>query len=265
MSSHPSLKTTSSPNHPTLYDVAIIGAGPAGIICAKTLLETCGPNLNIIVLEESKSVGGLWNREHRHYPQDNDTSPQCTCQDLDANTNVKVDASSQPVYENLHTNLLKDLTSFVDVPFDSKIEHFPPSETVLDYLKSYVSHHGLETCIRLNERVVKCSKMTKEGEENIWIIDTQKSTTLSQGTSIRRKEYMSKRLLVCVGHFRQGFVPSVRGISHYKGTLLHSSAYSSPDDFHNKIVLIVGGGLSGCDIAGILATRGHCARIIVSV
>jgi cation diffusion facilitator CzcD-associated flavoprotein CzcO len=47
---------------PTIFEVAIIGSGPAGLVTAKTLLVDHKVT-NIVVFEETSSAGGLWNRE----------------------------------------------------------------------------------------------------------------------------------------------------------------------------------------------------------
>lgn len=55
--------------------------------------------------------------------------------------------------------------------------------------------------------------------------------------------------MVCNGHYRDPFVPSIKGQEIFKGRQWHSHDYRSPETFQGKNVLILGAGPSGTDIA----------------
>ena len=173
-----------------ILEVAIIGAGPAGLIAAKQLKEICGfsvikPTMEankvpstqgessanyqgkIAIFEESSSVGGIWNLNPHGLRQD----VPCTCRDPEADPaeTINVEASPQPIYEHLRTNLPKDLSSFSDQPFPSDLEFFPPPQKLEDYYQSYSRKHELESRIFYNARIVKCWKDSNNNNNNSWI------------------------------------------------------------------------------------------------
>ena len=142
-----------------LLEVAIIGAGPAGIIAAKTLLDHDVPPNQLLVLEETSSVGGLWNRERR---------PEIPCFLSTANYNnndnpIAVPSSSQPVYRDLRTNFPKDMTSFLGYPFPAHIEMLPGPSTVAKYYQDFSSATGVDKVVQCHTRAEKC---VKKGE--VW-------------------------------------------------------------------------------------------------
>eukprot|EP00977_Amphora_coffeiformis_P001915 scaffold362_cov176-Amphora_coffeaeformis.AAC.41 len=241
----PSTTNDNDKNEP--YEVVIIGAGPSGLVSAKTLLAQ--HVAHILVLDESDSTGGLWNRQVR---------PSVPCRIVkyhNGETVREVESSSQPVYSDLRTNFPKDLTSFLGHPFGSHVEHFPPAETVVSYYQGYGRRFGVHVVTRLQTRVDRCVKEIGTASWTIYTTNTQTGD---------KTKFTSKRLLVCNGHYRKAYCPYVPGIENYKGRTLHSSAFRSALEFTDQTVLIVGGGISGCDIAKILATRGKCSKIIIS-
>ncbi|KAG7355139.1 flavin-binding monooxygenase-like protein [Nitzschia inconspicua] len=234
------------PTNIVVSDVAIIGSGPSGLVSAKSLLDQ-GIS-NIVVLEETSTAGGLWNREKKD-PQDSSIAARinvpCIIRHEETGQVIReVPSSSQPVYDNLQLNFPKDMTSFIGHPFPSHIEHFPNAETVASYYQGYGQRFGVDKLTRYRTRVEQCHK---EDSTGLWRLHTRHIPTGVTET------IHSRRLLVCNGHFRKAFAPYIRGMEHFQGRMLHSSAFTSPLDFSsNETILIIGGGISGADIAGIL-------------
>ena len=246
----------------------------------------------VAVFEETSSIGGLWNRQQQQRP-----NAPCHCYDSsslfsndggsdnDIITKNKskneskqflVETSSQPVYENLITNLPKDLCSFSDYPYPSEWEFLLPAEKVNEYYQNYfdIKHPHLKQYVHLNTRVEQCwkEKQDDDSKSNVWTIRTTTTTTATRTSDSAdqpptQQIWNAKRLVVCNGHFRKAYVPNIDGLRYYPGTLMHSSAFDTPKNprFHDKTILIVGGMASGTDIAGFLVTYGNCKRIIVSV
>lgn len=180
-----------------IHNVIIIGAGPAGLVSAKSILETCSSSsggdetISIVVFEEASTAGGIWNRESR-------PSIECHSQDPDDDdhNNIPVEASSQPVFRSLGTNLPKDVMSFQDFPHSPDEPFFQNPEQVCNYYKKYEKHHGLQQYINYNTRVERCYKEEKEGQDSIWTVQTS-STTLNDGEKQRQSSlWKCKNLLV---------------------------------------------------------------------
>ncbi len=105
--------------------VAIIGAGPAGLVSAK---ECLAQGLDVTVFEKTDRIGGLWNSGIGH------------------------------VWEGMLANLSNESCHFPDFPYQSKVDLFPTQSQVLQYLYDYVDHNNLEGCIRFNSDVSDVSQ-----------------------------------------------------------------------------------------------------------
>ena len=158
------------------YEVVIIGAGPSGLVSAKTLLAQ--DVAHILVLDECDATGGLWNRQAR-------PSVPCLVNHNDGKTVLEIEASSQPVYSDLRANFLKDLTSFLGHPFPSRVENFPDAATIASYYQGYGRRFGVDAVTRLHTRVDRC---VKEGSSSTWSIYTTNTKTGD------KSKFTSKRL-----------------------------------------------------------------------
>mmetsp|Transcript_11536 Transcript_11536/g.18768 ORF Transcript_11536/g.18768 Transcript_11536/m.18768 type:complete len:437 (-) Transcript_11536:415-1725(-) len=219
-----------------VYKVAIVGAGPSGLVTAKALLGCGVAPEDIVMFEESDQIGGLWNRKARWEPKDQHGQP-------------KVTSATNPIYDDLTTNLPNQIMAFSDFPFQTDMDFFPKSGAVLDYLNQYADKHDLRSMVRFNSRV-KAAK--KQGSQ--WKVT-------SDGTTF----YSSEHLVVCSGHFRKPFIPFVEGSSNFKGRQLHCSAFKNAKQMSGETVLIVGAAVSGVDIAKKLISSSVCKQVIVSV
>lgn len=105
--------------------LAIIGAGPAGLTTARTLLVH---GFEVVVYEKGSKVGGTWvwdNDNGRNY-----------------------------LYRNLHINTSKRLTQFEDFPFDADTQPVPDHHDMARYLDRYAEHFGLKEHILFRTEVV---------------------------------------------------------------------------------------------------------------
>lgn len=102
--------------------VAIIGAGPAGLAVAKHVLES---GLEPVVFEQSNSIGGQWNAGAAH----------------------------SGVWPSMRTNTSRVTTRFSDLAHEPGLPVFPTNQQILSYLRRYADQFGLEPYIHLNTRV----------------------------------------------------------------------------------------------------------------
>jgi cation diffusion facilitator CzcD-associated flavoprotein CzcO len=108
-------------------------------------------------------------------------------------------------------------------------DYYPSRDAAIEYLKFYEGKYNLPV-----KRKVDVTNVRKVGDE------FQLQT--SQGL------FVSKAIVSATGSFDNPFVPHFKGIEKFKGQVLHSSQYVSPDRFENKRVAIVGEGNSGAQI-----------------
>ena len=102
--------------------VAIIGAGPSGIVAAKHALEA---GFDVTVFEASSALGGQW-----------DTT-----------------AAHSGVWPGMHTNTSRAMTAFSDFPAPAEHPLHPAAEQIHAYLEAYARSFGVVEHIRSNTRV----------------------------------------------------------------------------------------------------------------
>src|SRR3954452_22895863 len=102
--------------------IAIVGAGPSGIVAAKYALEA---GFDVTVFEASGGLGGQW-----------DTT-----------------AGHSGVWPGMHTNTSRAMTAFSDFPAPAEHPLHPAAEQIHAYLKDYAGAFGVAERIRLQTRV----------------------------------------------------------------------------------------------------------------
>ena len=103
----------------TKAKVAIIGAGPAGLVTARWLIHHgCVPT----VFEAGPGIGGQWN-------------PDCL---------------SSATWQGLTTNTCRDMSRFSDLDHDQGVPLYPSRLDMLHYLQRYVARFELAGHVRAN-------------------------------------------------------------------------------------------------------------------
>eukprot|EP00755_Sulcionema_specki_P035078 Sspe_Gene.104216::Locus_80178_Transcript_1_1_Confidence_1.000_Length_1481::g.104216::m.104216 len=227
----------SGKKHP--LKVAVIGAGPSGLVVLKMMLSEGGMRTGeVMAFEETGGIGGVWHRTPR----------MCTPYFTREGGKAVEMASSQPVYPGLVTNLPKDTMSFSDFHFPASTAFFPPHTEVLSYLERYAAEHSLYKHIRFSSPVVSCEKVGL-----LWAVTTPRAT------------FHAERVVVCTGHFRNPFIPPVHGLETFTGRVQHTAAFTAPEDYAGECVLVVGGSMSGAEVVSTLSKSRACRMVCVSV
>ncbi len=110
---------------------------------------------------------------------------------------------------------------------------FPHHTKVLEYLKNFSDHYALAPHIRLSAEVHRIEK-SAEG----W--------TVHSGGSDERFD----AVIICNGHYARPRIPTLPGIEHFQGHLLHSHNYRAPNAMVGKRVALWGTAASGFDLSG---------------
>jgi cation diffusion facilitator CzcD-associated flavoprotein CzcO len=106
--------------------VAVIGAGIAGLVTAKTLAED---GFDVRVFEKGPDLGGTW--------------------------------AASRTYPGLRTNNTKQTYEFSDHPYPDDAELSPRADEVRSYLESYADRFGIRERIRFNHEVVSVERSTR--------------------------------------------------------------------------------------------------------
>ncbi len=139
-------------------------------------------------------------------------------------------------YESLTMQSSKYTFFFSDCPAPAEIDLFPTVEQVNSYLHSYIQRFNLEGSIHLEHDVQGVRK-----RPGGW--------TVSAHTPAGDKSFNVSGVLMCCGSYWIPKTPRILGLDEFGGEVLNSSQYHNNAIFRNKRVLVIGGGVSGCDIA----------------
>ena len=107
--------------------VAVVGAGPSGLVAAKSLQEE---GLEPVVFEQADGVGGQWYGPSAH----------------------------SGVWPGMRANTSKTLDAFSDFPPSESVPMFPRVEELRDYLRSYAKAFDLNRSIRLKTPVQRIER-----------------------------------------------------------------------------------------------------------
>ncbi|KAF2192070.1 FAD/NAD(P)-binding domain-containing protein [Zopfia rhizophila CBS 207.26] len=245
--------------------IAIIGAGPAGLVAAKYFRAEKAFD-KISIFEQRSFIGGIWN----YTPEDRSesllnvpqTDPSGQNQDpvwreCSQNSIHDGDISRQngvrklasfvsPIYEKLESNIPRGLMGFQNLNWPKESQLFPKHETVLEYIKEYGK--DVQDLVQFETQVVN----VEEAESNSWKVTTR---NLRSGTSQRE---IYDAVVVANGHFIVPYIPNIPGINcwneEYPGQITHSKYFRNASEFTNKKVIVVGNSASGIDISSQIAT-----------
>jgi putative flavoprotein involved in K+ transport len=126
-------------------------------------------------------------------------------------------------------------SSLPGMPFPGDPDRYPTRDEVIAYLRAYAKRFDLPV---LTHQRVECVARRGEG----FLVRTTQGATFS-----------THGVIAASGAFNRPNIPVLEGQAAYKGTILHSSAYMTPEPFAGQRVLIVGAGNSAVQIGVELA------------
>ncbi|KAH6675357.1 hypothetical protein F5X68DRAFT_235507 [Plectosphaerella plurivora] len=203
--------------------VCIIGAGPSGLVAAKTLLYNAPAGaFKVTIYEAQKRIGGLW-------PSSKDDGEGL-------------------VHPLMITNQSKHTMHFSDFAWEPEDPQFPRAWMVGRYLERYLRRYpGAD--VQLGHRVVK----TDQVEGGKWSV-TVRSDTGDEQSSV------FDHLVVTTGFFGTPIIPDVVP-QDPAAKVVHSSKYRNLEELlgagnpNGGKILVVGGQMSGVETAGTIANH----------
>ncbi|XP_030468539.2 flavin-containing monooxygenase FMO GS-OX5-like [Syzygium oleosum] len=211
--------------------VAVIGAGMSGLVAARELRRE---GHRVVVFESSNDVGGTWLYDPRV-----ETDPLGSDPDREV-----VHAS---IYQSLRTNLPRQLMGFSDYPFLEKgcgdPRTFPGHQEVLRFFRRFAEDFGLIELIRFKHKVVRVEHAI-DGRRDEWAVEWR----TCNGEEAAGVDVF-EAVVVCNGKHTQPKIAEFPGRSTWPGEQLHSRNYRVPEPYKDKIVVIIGKGISAIEIA----------------
>ena len=123
--------------------VAIVGAGPAGLVAARALQKE---NISFVVYERHSDVGGIWDIKN----------------------------PGTPMYESAHFISSKTLSGFPDFPMPDHYPDYPTRTQIDEYIKNFATHYQLREHIKFSTSV---EKAVFDEVDKTWQITDNKSIT----------------------------------------------------------------------------------------
>lgn len=210
--------------------VAIIGAGPAGLVTAKECLEA---GCKVTTYDSADDIGGEF--ANRFWPGGKLTSSPYVTSFSDFEPRMNKDGSR---------NLLHDT-----------------KEEYSEYMKIYAKHFKVDETLKMQEAVTKIAMKKLPDEEPTFNITVK---SWKNGKEVTRADGPYDHIAFCIGGNGTPHVPKVPGLEEFKklgGDVIHSADLGaktkSVDDAFKwcggKRVVGLGMGESMADIYGIMA------------
>jgi hypothetical protein len=227
--------------------VCVIGAGPAGLVAAKTLLGT--KQFQVSVLEKANRIGGIWALSR-------DTQDGYLNAETPTNISKFAVAFSDFRWDN--PDLLETLSGNVERSSKQpQAPMFPKAWQVNRYLEAYKAKNIPSDVISLGTEVISAERFLDEKENPLWKVQVR-------DTHSREQTRTFDHLVVATGFFSQP-----RPLSHSVSIpeelnikAVHSSAFKLLQDLSldavdkkPRNILVLGGGNSSGEAAAAVAQQ----------
>ncbi|KAI9147384.1 Monooxygenase ptmN [Paramyrothecium foliicola] len=157
-------------------------------------------------------------------------------------------------YEDAELVSSKQLTTFSDFRHVGK-EDFLSTVAYVQYLEDYCTHFGLWPFMKLGTRVIAVRRRSKGTALSYTI-------TYSSDGNDTQEEWECDALAICSGVHTEPNIPFIEGAEHIP-LRIHSSSFKARKQFGvGKIVMVVGTGETGADIAH-LAVTSPTTRVVL--
>jgi|GEM_PF-693507 len=194
-------------------NVAIVGAGPSGLVTAKELLQE---GHSVTCFEKTDSVGGIFR--------------------------FRPDASSVGVWQSCRLTSSIFVTRFSDffpnwrdpVPFEHR--HMTHQEYVA-YLEQYAAHFDILPHVRL-----RCTVMEVVQNDGGWRV------TIHDTARDEEEIHRFDSVAICSGIHSRPHFPTYPGLETFRGQVLHAAHYRNPSSIRGKSAVFIGAGESGGEI-----------------
>jgi len=238
--------------------VAVIGAGPAGLVAAKTLLSHTSTAFRVTIFEQHDKVGGMW-----ALSQDTQDT-----QDTEA-ANETLEGAWQPrCSPQMLTNLSRFTVAFSDLGWDKTelgleshpAPMFPPAWQVGRYADAYARKYIPPGVIRLQNRVEQVEKLASDTVPK-WRLRWR---SFADGST---DEETFDYIVVASGFFSSPRplelpLPSTAGTDKNVIPCMHSSRVRNVTDLltgsspaTSGTIVVIGGSISGVEVASMLALQ----------
>lgn len=148
-------------------------------------------------------------------------------------------------YDRLHLHTVKQYSALPHLPFSEDYPTYLSRDQLVSYMEDYAAHFDIQP--KFGVSVTDISRF----EDAAWKVSTD------QGI------FIANNVIIATGINRIPNVPSWPGQNSFTGKMMHSRDYKNAQPFLNKIVLVVGMGNTGAELA--LDLSEHDVETYISV
>jgi len=234
--------------HNSHLKVAIIGAGPAGLVATRHLSES--PNLQVTVFEVKDDIGGLW-----CYDEKNEADPHFDSHKSKDPYYQFYGNYHASMYPHLQSNLPYFMDAFKDLIHPELDENFPIYFNIAqqkNYLDAYAAKFDLRKLVEFNTLVksirlyqnLSSEDQAKAPEQRRFIVQT--SSSQENKTQYHAFDYV----VIATGEHSKPYVPSIEGIEKFKGRIVNAKDFRHPnaDYLKDRKIMVIGSSFSATDI-----------------
>ncbi|CAK9439180.1 uncharacterized protein LODBEIA_P34040 [Lodderomyces beijingensis] len=166
--------------------------------------------------------------------------------------------SRSGVFPFLYTNIPQRFTRFSYLPLEE--EYFDEQRKIFPFLTqqelsarfgAFVEREKLGEFIRVNSTVESVVKNNQTGK---WVVSVRESHNDEHSGHHEDRWYSEEfdAVVVANGHYTVPYIPHIPGLAEYNvnfpDRLIHAKSFRTTDEFKNKDVLVVGGGISTANV-----------------
>ncbi|KAF8323173.1 FAD/NAD(P)-binding domain-containing protein [Clavulina sp. PMI_390] len=275
--------------------VAVIGAGPSGLIHASTLIEE---GFEVRLFERAPNPGGQWlytdktpvhtsfpnrpNEISAYIPDIPKTLPMTKIYSdgdggLPNDWRMREHWNPSSVWARLWSTVPPYAMSFPGITYAPDTPWRMQNRIIQRYVRQYASHVGLnandEESVNITSYSTRVERVQKLPGETKWTLTLRKVVEVpgdGEAKKLRVDWWSEEFDAVVVGTHSEAdsaWVPPIPGLAEwahaYPEEIYHGREYRRPEPLQGKNVLIVGGSVSGSGIGADLA--GHAGSIVASV
>lgn len=150
----------------------------------------------------------------------------------------------------MRTNLSKHTNCFSDLAWSENAPTFPSAKQVGEYLAAFARKFIPQGAISLNSKV---SNVERSADR--WKV------TWTANDALFSEEF--DFMIIACGFFSEPFIPEIPGLDTFKGSIIHSSAYTTPESYQDANIAIIGGSLSSVEVVEDIAPYAASIRQII--
>ena len=127
------------------------------------------------------------------------------------------DPGQTSVLRSTVANISRQRNCYTDFPWTpDDAPDYPTAEQIEQYINAYADHFRLRPHCRLETAV---ERIVRAADGHGWVVRSR-----AQGAGSTTEERFEK-VLVTTGTYSKPFMPTLKGVEHFKGQILHSQAF----------------------------------------